>query len=52
VSEKFDLVRNCAVVVDELLSLPVAIISNLSLSPQLIGFSFSQKTFNNTLTPS
>jgi len=41
VLEKFDLVRNWAVI-SELMSLPVAIISNLKLSPQLLGFSFSQ----------
>jgi len=41
VSEKFDLVRNWAVL-GELLSLPVAIkISRLELSPQLLGCSFS-----------
>jgi len=51
VSEKFDLVRKWAAV-GELMSLPVAIISSLELSPQLLDFSFSQKTVNNALTPS
>jgi len=31
------------------MSLPVAIISSLQLSPQLLGFSFSQETVNNTV---
>jgi len=41
VSEKLDLVRNWAVVGEDM-SLPVAIISSLELSPQLLGFTFSQ----------
>jgi len=39
VPEKFDLVRNWAVV-GELMSLPVALTNNLS--PQLLDFSFRQ----------
>jgi len=41
VSEKFDLVSNWAVI-GELMSLPVAKMSNLQLSPQLLGFSVYQ----------